>query len=274
MAGDWIKVEKSTLRKPEILRISELLSIDVDHAFGLCVRFWCWCDDHLTESNARSVTKITLDALLNRDGFTDAMVDVGWLSIKNGAIVVTNFDRHLSKTAKARTLTATRAATLRSRKSNAPIVTEALPREEKRREYLQDRNPVNKSAASAARFVPPSVDDVRGYCSERKNSVDPQAFVDFYSSKGWLIGKNRMKDWKAAIRTWERSDDRQGTGVNVGGIRPSGGQSQQSREVAREADQLGTIAGWAARKAAEVRHDELRQVDGPSMCDETNGSTD
>ena len=55
-------------------------------------------------------------------------------------------------------------------------------------------------------FKPPSVDDVRAYCTERGNNVDPQSFVDFYESKGWMIGKNKMKDWKAAVRTWERSE--------------------------------------------------------------------
>lgn len=59
-------------------------------------------------------------------------------------------------------------------------------------------------------FVPPSVDEVRVYCLERRNGIDPEAFVDFYASKGWLVGKTPMKDWKAAVRTWERS--RTGTG--------------------------------------------------------------
>ena len=56
----------------------------------------------------------------------------------------------------------------------------------------------------AKRFYPPTLDEVKQYCEERKNNIDPMAFIDFYSSKGWMIGKNRMKDWKAAIRTWER----------------------------------------------------------------------
>ena len=53
-------------------------------------------------------------------------------------------------------------------------------------------------------FVPPSLDDIRDYCSERKNGIDAQAFIDFYAAKGWMIGKNKMKDWKAAVRTWEQ----------------------------------------------------------------------
>lgn len=56
------------------------------------------------------------------------------------------------------------------------------------------------------RFTPPSVDEVSAYCTERGNRIDAQTFVDFYSAKGWMIGKNHMKDWKAAVRTWEKTE--------------------------------------------------------------------
>jgi len=55
------------------------------------------------------------------------------------------------------------------------------------------------------RFVPPTVDMVKEYCTERGNNVDANEFVDFYESKGWYVGKNKMKDWKASVRTWERN---------------------------------------------------------------------
>lgn len=55
------------------------------------------------------------------------------------------------------------------------------------------------------RFKKPTEEEVAAYCKERKNSVDPQAFVDFYTSKGWKVGDQPMKDWKAAVRTWERN---------------------------------------------------------------------
>lgn len=54
-------------------------------------------------------------------------------------------------------------------------------------------------------FAPPSFEDVKAYCRERGNAVNPRRFVDFYSSKGWMIGKNKMKDWRAAVRTWEQN---------------------------------------------------------------------
>jgi hypothetical protein len=52
-------------------------------------------------------------------------------------------------------------------------------------------------------FIVPSLQEVSGYCQERNNNVDSQKFFDFYESKGWMVGKNKMKDWKAAVRTWE-----------------------------------------------------------------------
>ena len=62
--------------------------------------------------------------------------------------------------------------------------------------------------ASAKKFKKPTVEEVRAYCLERHNSVDPEAFVDFYESKGWKVGDQPMKDWKACVRTWERSESR------------------------------------------------------------------
>lgn len=56
------------------------------------------------------------------------------------------------------------------------------------------------------RFIKPTADEVRAYCAERGNRVDAQAFVDFYEAKGWKVGSSPMKDWKAAVRTWEKRD--------------------------------------------------------------------
>lgn len=57
-----------------------------------------------------------------------------------------------------------------------------------------------------SRFIPPTIEEVSAYCIERGNSVNPQRFIDHYTSNGWMVGKNKMKDWKAAVRTWERND--------------------------------------------------------------------
>lgn len=56
------------------------------------------------------------------------------------------------------------------------------------------------------RFTKPTLEEVQAYCQERNNNVDAQKWYDYYSANGWRVGKNPMKDWKAAIRTWERGD--------------------------------------------------------------------
>lgn len=73
---------------------------------------------------------------------------------------------------------------------------EKLPGEYNNKEY--------KERIEGGRFTPPSVEEVRAYCLERNNGIDADEFVDFYTSKGWKIGKETMKDWKAAVRTWEK----------------------------------------------------------------------
>ena len=57
-----------------------------------------------------------------------------------------------------------------------------------------------------ALFKKPTLDEVKNYCILRKNNIDAEAFIDFYESKNFMIGKNKMKDWKAAVRTWERRE--------------------------------------------------------------------
>ena len=71
-----------------------------------------------------------------------------------------------------------------------------------------------KSEDAPRRFTPPNADEVQRYCQERNNTVDAQRFVSYYESNGWMVGKNKMKDWKAAVRSWERKENTR-SGSNV-----------------------------------------------------------
>lgn len=75
----------------------------------------------------------------------------------------------------------------------------------------------DKNNSKAKRFKKPSVEEIETYCNERNNNINPNAFYDYYESKDWMIGKNRMKDWKAAIRTWERNNGgkNEKKGINI-----------------------------------------------------------
>lgn len=151
MAGDWIKIEKATPRKREVLIIAADLSIPTDQAFGLCFRFWAWCDDNLAEGNAPSVTESLLDSLISHQGFAKSLINVGWLRVRNGSLEVPNFDRHLSQSAKNRGLTAERVAKHKRGKGNAKVTLESLP--EKRREEHKDQS-------TRGREIPPVTLDV------------------------------------------------------------------------------------------------------------------
>jgi hypothetical protein len=61
-----------------------------------------------------------------------------------------------------------------------------------------------KERSNKSIFIEPTFIEVFDYCSERKNGIDVNKFLNFYSAKGWMVGKNKMKDWKACVRTWEK----------------------------------------------------------------------
>ena len=104
----------------------------------------------------------------------------------------------------------------RKQTGNKPEQTRNKPeqtRKEKEKEIEREKESENDSYCSPPppsgpkRFVPPTLAEVQSYVAQRQSPVDPQGFIDFYASKGWMVGKTPMKDWKAACRnaeTWER----------------------------------------------------------------------
>lgn len=71
------------------------------------------------------------------------------------------------------------------------------------KDIIKENNNKKKSETTTKVFVKPSLEEVRAYCEERKNGIDPEVFIAFYESKGWKVGKSPMKNWKAAMITWE-----------------------------------------------------------------------
>jgi hypothetical protein len=145
MAGDWIKFELATLDKPEVCQIADAADIDPDAAIGKLLRVWGWFDQQTETGNAPSVSKKLLDRLVGVTGFCEMMKSVGWMNDDDTAISLPNFDRHNGKTAKNRVLTAKRVANHKAKTNdvtNAAIVSDALPKEEKRRED-KDQKPLS-----------------------------------------------------------------------------------------------------------------------------------
>jgi len=104
-----------------------------------------------------------------------------------------------------------KAPSVASRDESLPVAPNRTEIESNRKE--PKRNELKESKADkpprASRFTPPSVEEVRVYCQERQNGVDAQRFVDFYTANGWSQGRGKpIKDWKAAVRTWEGREDK------------------------------------------------------------------
>ena len=156
MAGDWIKVQKDTPDKPEVLAIASRMNLDPDAVVGKLVRIWSWFDTHTLDGNALSVTYALLDRLAGVTGFAEQMAFVGWLNQDGHVLSLPNFDYHNGETAKKRALGKNRQEKHRSSdesnaNSNASSVTKTLP--EKRREEKSIKE--NKEVATSVAFVLP-----------------------------------------------------------------------------------------------------------------------
>lgn len=90
---------------------------------------------------------------------------------------------------------------------NAPERPRTPPKDKEKDKDKDISFPPN-GVKDSARAHRPTVEEVAAYCRERGNSVDAERFVDFYASKGWKVGNQPMKDWKACVRTWERREDK------------------------------------------------------------------
>lgn len=105
-----------------------------------------------------------------------------------------------------------------------------------------DNNTVRKKAAKPrAHFVEPTLEDVKAYCEERRNGIDAQHFIDYYSARGWELSKGRkVKDWKACVRTWENNS--------------------YNRKPTKQAEK-------PQQKPKEINVDDFRRADGTIDCD-------
>lgn len=185
MAGDWLKVEKDTPEKPEILVVASRLGLSIADVFLACFRVWRWADSVTPDGAVRSVDPASLDALVHTPGLTQALIDVGWLQVRQGSLVVPNFNRHMGQSAKRRCQDSVR-------KMSAREADKMRTREEKsieQREVARD---------------PPTVEEVRAYVAKRTVKIDPELFVAHYAANGWKRDSGiPILDWKMVLREWE-----------------------------------------------------------------------
>lgn len=240
---DWIKISADTPVKPEIWAIADILNIDPDAVLGKLLRMWIWFDQHTTSGNAPSVTKLLLDREVGVTGFCEAVTKAGWMVDANGKIVLPNFDRHNGKTAKTRAVTNRRVVKHRKKNVTPPPLQNALPEEEEE-EDIKERGTNVPPKKKPKVFIPPDVSEVATYCAARGNKIDAETFCAHYDSCGWVVGQGnkKMKNWKAAVITWEKNHNDNGSGQRPQAARGTAAERNQQisshidRELKKELD--------------------------------------
>lgn len=116
MASTWIKVRSDIATTREVLIVADQLQCSMAEAVGLCVIFWTWADGQTDNGKVEHCSFATVDKLVQRTGFADAMKLAGWLEPDPpSGIFIPNFDRHMGRSGKARTLSNRRQAAWRER---------------------------------------------------------------------------------------------------------------------------------------------------------------
>jgi hypothetical protein len=193
----WIKCDHDLWDKPEVIQIAECLGVSENEVVGALLKVWVWADKHTENGNAPSVTKTFLNRYSGVTNFAECMEKVGWLSSENGGICIPNFERHNGEGTKKRIQNAARQAKFKGQKEgNEKVTHEALPeRYQKRKESIN--TPISP-------FKAPTEDE----CVARAKlvgmpEIEGRKFFAFYESKGWLVGKNKMRDWRVAMGGWK-----------------------------------------------------------------------
>lgn len=223
----WIKMRLDLAEDPAVIEMAEKLNVREEMIVGYCHAFWSWVSRQCHAESVTGVTLVSLGRRLNLPGFPELLRDVGWLEYddtgERPVITIPKFDRHLSESAKKRAIDADRQ---RKRRNSVTQVSrnkcdKTVTREEKNREEVSITKVID--TARVTRSKPKDVSEVEAYCTERSNGIDPQRFFDHYSANGWRQANgNTIRDWKAAVRTWERRQGEFGTkGVQAAKRAPS-----------------------------------------------------
>ena len=205
----WIKSYQEIERHPKTIVLMKEMSWPLDVAISKLHRLWWWCADYAYDGD---ISKHDPDTIATAIGCADmkgdsliaALIKAGFLD-QEPNLRLHDWWAHFGDFLKARfSRTPDKWKQVESRYVSGC-------------HQVATRNPLNKGnkgnkeierkkEKGSSAFAPPTIDEVKAYCAERGNSVNPDKWISHYEANGWLVGRNKMRDWKAAIRTWEHSD--------------------------------------------------------------------
>ena len=211
----WLRLYTEVLNDPKVQKLD-------GNSFKFWINLLCCAKEYSNDGILPDIEGIAFHLRIKEDAaqkYLEKMIESGLVEIEANTYIIhgwstrqyesdndpTALDRKRRERDRKRGVTEMSRVTSRTCHGNVtPTEPEQIPdTDTEKKEEAPQASPV-----CVPRFKKPTVDEVRAYCQERRNRVDPQAFVDFYESKGWKIGKNPMKDWQASVRTWEKREDK------------------------------------------------------------------
>lgn len=208
MAGDWIKLERATLNKPEVLAIGRITGAGHAAAFLACCKLWCWVDENSVDGFVDGVAPQNVDDIVSLTGFADALSKVGWghFDTSGTKMTIPNFERHLSQGSKTRSLKHRRQDKWRTKSVDASVDAPApqarLPEKRREEKILEEKE--NKQKKSR----PPKFDPLKAdlpfntnefreawadWCGHRSDIKQPLTERMVQTQLRWMaeVGENR-----------------------------------------------------------------------------------
>ena len=178
----------------------DILTLAGDSAFGDVGEIKLGTNVGMTDEQISKILFINLKEWLTTK---QRLIETERIKIKkNNTIMILNWDKYQSEYQRQKA----QSPKNHKKKDNVYPKVRQKVRGDRERDIEGDRD-IDKNILSKdnRNFKKPSIKEIRQYCIDRKNTIDPEQFFDFYESKGWMVGKNKMKDWKACVRTWEKN---------------------------------------------------------------------
>lgn len=205
----WLESHDDIWDHHKTIKLSKKLSISKVQAVGHLTSLWHfvlrnawetadlaqWGDDGIEDAGRWEGNAGEFVTALRETGWLDNSVVHGWME-RAGQLVYDRLRKKDDRDANVRKLSRTVPGQSRtiSGPSEATVPYTTVPN-------TTVPNPTKKLID-----IPPPIGEVKVYCAERNKGIDPDKFFDHYAARGWMIGKNKMKDWKAAVRTWEKNN--------------------------------------------------------------------
>lgn len=233
----WIKSFQELGRHPKTRRLARSLGISMPEAVGHLNYLWWWTLDFAKDG---ILSRYTVEDIA--DGgewegdpakFVDALIDAGFLDCDEEGMSIHDWAEYGGKLVKEREDNYNRVKRSRAKDkeqddtsdtgecneddtemiressdNDTPMIRRKIKIKSKIKSKIKNTQKETTQRKTAPRFTPPTLDEVRAYCEERGNGIDAEQFVDHYNANGWKVGRSPMKDWKAAIRNWEKNEYR------------------------------------------------------------------